>query len=849
MIPYFRPLNSANKILIVDDVNFVELTGVSSTNGNDRNTYIFDAKFNIKVDSSVNPRDYDKVIVTVKRKNSEINIPGSVADRLIRQSSDNFSSQTVPQTINSQNLNKRYGTSLDSYPTTIEKRVYSGLQIVEDSRHSDESISTKEVTLVFTDRELNSLYKFSDVIEDSSEIPRIIVDPPLFTVRPNNMLADMNNEMTDITQPVLDPYYSSLTSPVQSSVVDLYATSRLQKRQNSLYAGIVKYYLDVSERRQDEERIKRYRIKENIRKTSSIDFQTNFRVGKGLLNETLEVKFDLYKKGVNIPVESVVKDFDFLSHVEAFESIKKPPVVTASYLNTGWFQTINLTIVDQESYGKITKFNVYVKDINKFGETSSYRFVAETEGNTVTNSVIFNSSDRLMSIRVVPVSTLGSESNVYTSLLFGEGHSSIGNLSMTTLRTHDAGSTRSKVLISLYNIPKDTIKLDVFRRPHDQGHSDSQFTLINSYDLSSQNAILKSYEFVDSDNLIPAFPEYYVQASLSNGRTISTNPRLVNNSIPVENFESVTVFIENFEKLKKNDDFTVSFDLKTTVLASENQRLINFFKDDPALKEIYDQLIAANSNSDSAVGEGDSVSPLYADLYVHEVLRTDLNTDEVSVFEIVTNKFQDNAATRSVKGIKALNPQHSYVYQVFTYIKDPRTLFKNYVRKSLGSDGKPYYYQPFKWDNSSFNRLRTMPDTDSNDLPILTNYDNLTSSPLGQKASVRIEGLGDFVSVSEVIQQRIDRNTVKVSWTFSIPDYTSYYDSFVVMKTVNGKRSFVGRTRLNYIYHELSSKDVGNIYYSVVPITTEFDIDKTAHSNPFILDTRGLVDPQPLGVW
>lgn len=861
MIPYFRPLTLVNKILRVDDNNFVELTGVASMNGVPRNTYIFDAKFKIKVDDQfVNPRDYSKVIVTVRRKNSpspiaedirknltSSNILGSVNDRIIRLASDSFTPQVVSEPINSQNLNKKFGLKLPAYPSTLEKRLYSGIQIVEDSKIVDESIAKKEVLLSFTDLELNSLYKVTDVIEDTSSIPTNF-DPPVVFIQPNYLLPDINREMTDITHPISDPVYSNLSSPLDAKLVDQYAVRSLQKKKNSLYAGLVKYYLDESDRRSDEDRIKRYKTNDRIQKASVLDFQTTFRVGKGLLGEVLEIKFDLYRKGSNVPSETITKEFDVLSHVEAFESIKKPPVVTASSFYSGWMNSVNLTIVDQESFGKITKFNVYVKDINKFGEAFPYRFVGETTGNSVTNTVIFNASSNLMSIRVVPIGTLGTESNVYTNIMFGEGYSSIGNLSMTATRLSAGNSVHSRVLITVYNIPKETIRLDFFRRPHEQRQIDSRFSLIGSYDNRTGDYTSKTYEFVDRDSDIPNFPEYFVQAVLSYGETISTNPRIVNNSIPVNSLD-VTVTINNLKKLKKDEDYVTSFDLNTIVSKNENQRLIDFFKDDPKQKELYDQLVSANNNNLSAVDQGDRVTPLYSDLYVHEVVRTDLNTDEVSTFEVVTNNFEDSHETRSPRGIKPLNPQHAYVYQVFTYAKDPRTLFKNYVKRSVGLNGEIYYYQPYKWDNNGFNRIRTMPDTDGNDLPIISGYDNLTANPLGQKALIKIEGMGEFVSVNEVNHQRIDRNTIKVIWTCNTPDYTSYYDSFIVMKTVNGKRSFVGRTRFNYIYHELTAKDVGNIYYTVVPITSEFDIDNSAHSNPFLLDTSGLIDPQLLGVW
>jgi hypothetical protein len=60
------------------------------------------------------------------------------------------------------------------------------------------------------------------------------------------------------------------------------------------------------------------------------------------------------------------------------------------------------------------------------------------------------------------------------------------------------------------------------------------------------------------------------------------------------------------------------------------------------------------------------------------------------------------------------------------------------------------------------------------------------------------------------------------------------------MKVVNGTRSFVGRTYKNYIYHELDERDLGTVYYIIVPIMSEFDIGEAAFSNDVLVEPDGL---------
>jgi hypothetical protein len=824
MRPVFRPIKSTN-ILIVDD-NFSEIVGVASVNGGVRNSYNFKANFKLVVNkNSVDPRNYRKVVVTVKKKTTAF-VPGLNSNVFDVSIPGSDTSQNVPQVINSQTLNQNLGLSLPTLTNTLESRVYSGLQITSDASRSDSIISTREINLNFSDTEINSLYKFFDVVQDTNSLPTPIPLEDYVEIEKNNLLQKINRELVDITNPVTEPYYSSLSSPVNVSDIESYSTRTLQLPPKSLYAAMVRFYLDVSPRLQNDRSLPRYIVKENLRKAESVSFDSTFRVDSNLSGEILEVKFDLYSKTSNVPVESITKELSVSRHIEAYESVQKPPYITA----TSSANSVTVTITDREIPGKVTKFKVYVKDINYLGETSDYRLVGETL-NIGTPSVVFDSITPLMAVRVIPVNTVGAESNVYTNAVVGTGYSSIGKMSFLISRIPDI--TR----FSIYNIPKGADKLELYRRTYDS----SPFELVQIKHITNNN---NYEEFVlrDSETTVTGGDhDYYIKCIGPGNSQFDTNI-ISNVSKPVNNSSDISVTVTDFKKTKKIDDFEVSFKIKTAVSREENQTIINALSGS-ALNELYQQLINANNNANTAVDSNDRVTPFYADLYLHEVVRTDLNTGERSTFEIlIGDEFVDNKSSRAIRRISDLNPRHSYVYQVFTYRKNPLTLFKNYIKK-VNIDNHVYYYSPYKWDNTDINYSRTMPDTDGSDLPIIESYRNLTSTPLGEKNTVRIDGTVDFFSITSVRHERVDRNTIKVVWSFNVSDYASYYDSFVVMKTVNGRRSFIGTTRTNYIYHELNENDIGNIYYTVVPITSEFDIDDSAHSSPFLLGSQGLKDP------
>ena len=132
---------------------------------------------------------------------------------------------------------------------------------------------------------------------------------------------------------------------------------------------------------------------------------------------------------------------------------------------------------------------------------------------------------------------------------------------------------------------------------------------------------------------------------------------------------------------------------------------------------------------------------------------------------------------------------------------------------------------------------------DKNGIPVIDAYESFTSEAFGLTASTHVDGSAQFASLTQIVANRVDRNTVKISWNYSgVSEYNkvNLYDSFVVMKVVNGIRGFVGRTFKNFIYHELSEEDIGTAYYIVVPIMAEFDIDSPGYSNSLLLTPEGL---------
>ena len=305
------------------------------------------------------------------------------------------------------------------------------------------------------------------------------------------------------------------------------------------------------------------------------------------------------------------------------------------------------------------------------------------------------------------------------------------------------------------------------------------------------------------------------------------------------NSQPIEVVINNFNSSTDiNNDISISFDIKVSVTPAENKKIIDAFKSQ--LGELYSQFLDPANNPSSPLNDGN-----YADIIMHEVVRTNLNTAEREVFDIVSaGTFQDNQSSQSITNIKKINPQHSYIYQIFSYRRDPITLFKNYI--AIPSPKSNYFYLPYKWKNPTVVATGKLYSEDNEGIPIIDLHDALTSQSYGLTTSYNFQGAIQLTQLKNIVASRLDIDTVRVSWSYSgITEYNkiSLYDSFVVMKVVNGIRSFVGRTHKNFIYHEIDEKDLGSVYYIIVPIMNDFSVDDPGYSNEIFIDVDGLVKP------
>jgi hypothetical protein len=845
---------SSSSILSVNAETFAEIVSQQ------RDAYTFNIAFNLSL-NNVNKKiaDYDKVVITVKKKESRANAATSIHSNTSSAVSGKKPNGTPSPSVRS--LKPNNGKQMKILPSKLSDKLYAGLQLIKDIESKEDYVDkvTVNISPHVVDATTN-LYTYTELFAPSYKTDPKLQRNRLNNLRlsgspstnktslkqtdshkidPKNTIEKINSDLVDITSPVYDHRLSGLTSV--SHLEDPSIRQRLiTQGVKSLALDMSKYYLDYVPESLKEASMKWYDQRIVTKALDAVEITEKVSIKKSNQTLVLTVKFDLYKRGKNTVEETVSTDLFVSNHVEAFNVFKEHPEirVNSSPISTQSThkKTHTVSIFDKEQPGKTKGFNVYLKSIAQNGTASPYVKIATIPNRRGENKYQFETITDLSVLRVVPFDVQNKESNLYASEVLGPGHKSMGSL--TILPRHMG---KNRVRVDVFNIPKQTASLTLYRRDC-TSNPDEKFSAY----VTTTKQTTSQYVFSDEKAQENHTYEYYAVATVFGATTATAVPLISNyamfkNTPSADTTRSISVELSGVTtQVADTGEASVSFGLKTTVSPSESALITETLK--TQYPEIYSQYLDPANNSSSPLGSTKGI-PVYSDLFMHEIVRTNLNTAEREFFSLVSDgAFNDNYTSQKINNVKPINPQHVYFYQVFTYKKNPIEIFKNFVARGVNSRGKEWFYLPYKWKNVSAINGKLYAD-DENGVPVIDTYELLTSEAFGLTATYQTEGSTQFTELSQIDANRIDRNTVKIVWNFQNKSQNKrldLYDCFVVLKVVNGVRSFVGRTSKNYIYHELTSEDLGTIYYIVVPIMSEFDIDNAGFSSPLLITPEGI---------
>lgn len=813
----------ASSILRINKETYAELVG------EDGNNYNFTIRFSLSTTNNKKSiSDYDRVVITVNRKESN-----EIASTTPHS---NFTSSNLLKKVNPPQfgVNNNGSSLVPKLTPKVADKLYAGLKILANSTVEEIFIAKESVPVNSGTDSTNNLFRitelFSPPYKDADiKYARTGIDP-------TSTIERINREACSITAPAQDKYLSHINGLNINNYEELSSAAPPGERKPSLHYEMINYYIKDVEKSPSENSMTWFSRREVNQRLDAIELMQNISIKKGNRNSILSVKFELFKLGSTSPEETVLADLLLAKHVEAFTYIATTPRAVIHNISPH-VHKLSTGCTDSSDGQRTKSFNIYRKTINQLGNVTPYVMLGNIE-NSDTPEFNFTTTDKLSVIRVIPVDSQNKEANIFTDVVVGPGHDVIGQIAI--LPYHRG---RNSIIVEIHNIPSSANSLWLMRR--DATAADA-FSLISLQTFTSSPSPVLT--IADNSVIMGRVYEYQVIATSSSPPYQQSHSQIasIKSVISDDIVKDINVKITNQTIKNINNNKSISFNLETIVAESENERITNFLKNQLG-EELYKQFLDPGNNTSSAIAANLDGIPKYKNLFLHEVIRTNLNTGDRETFELVSDGvFEDKQETRSIKGIQPINPLFEYKYQVFTYKKNPIELFKNFIAHGT-TDGKEWFYRPYKWNNPKI-RLGALYDEDATGMPVIPEYDNLTAESYGLTATYEIMGSAQYTELNEVLTDRIDPNTIKVSWSFDSSN-SNLYDSFVVMKVVNGNRSLIGVTQQNYIYHELNGRvDLGTIYYIVVPIMTEFDIGKAAYSNSVYVSPDLLTERHQLNI-
>lgn len=805
MIKFVKKKNIRSTILSVDPVRFAELEEENL------DYFLMKFVFSIKLDvSAIDPSAYSRVDVSIINPQNTTNKAkvdsrvklnpnfASVANTLTKTSTSKL--KTNPDGL------KRFQPAV-SIPKEALDRINKNLLVINAGKITEKSSAFMTKVPIFISESIkNALEKKCIVYQ--LEIPeQISLDQGLRRTEDRIINSNLINEIND-TFKLPTNYINTINANDElfgKKVLDYFIHDTNQPAEA---------FLDS---------LNFYEIKTDFNNLSVLELPARVKIPISFKNSTLEIKFDLFESNNELPLESITLPLDVKRYFEAYYALSSVPNI--DYVSTRGGSAVSLSFsYDAFDKDKVVSFNIYIKSL-KNGKFTSFKFLKNIDVSTLRlKQTVFAlknfSSEELAIARVVPVTKFG-ESEKFNDIVIGNGKSgSTGKRLFLRLQQspEELGSVRA-IIENMSNLA-ETMKIymrDCTNSP------DARFKHMHTVRCGGNS----STSFLDR-GLIPGhFYEYYIESidNSSNGKILQvSDPAL----IEILKFQKDTsrVTITSPQIIGNSVNFTITTvqkDSKSSLLKSAISSL-----GDGATQTRFDPVNAITTNEKSED---------LKDVYFHEIVRINESTSERYLMGIFADgSFNDDAALRSTLGnVPSLAPGNIYYYQITTYKRDLLSSNRNYVTSGR-SNNQDWFYSPYKWKNPKIIATGMLFDEDEKGTPEISDKDLLLSQPISVINSIKVTmPTQEVSSVINPTVSSITRKTNKIQWN-ALTNFN--FDSFVVVKVVNGKKTILGSTSKNYFYHKLEENDLGTVYYEVTPLNgSDYSMQSTYFSNSiFVLD-------------
>ena len=668
-----------------------------------------------------------------------------------------------------------------------------------------------------------------------NRVSNSLIVPDLPTTISGSALLNPQQVMHDmIARQALDPsYIFSLTPRTQSSTAirqGFTNTSRALETVTDPVSQLLNYHLfpataDVppatTDDLVDEDLV---HVMQNVTRTTQ-EITETIVVSAALLR--LEhadlthafVQFDLVNQDSNEPIDSVTKSLNISKELQVYHTPKLPPIVKASVTPTSTYGTLQIKQVDPGA----TSVQVYKKtvfaaaqDIDSYSLIGTYPLTSKHEALQIKVDVPYASA---AIYRAVPVGAQGAQGFDYTNTVIRPRHyTPLRSVALTGLQVPQG------IQLEARSIPTRCVAIQFLKWNLTTHQGASDYDIVNG-DVGFVDDAARQADLVTT-----------LDADVTQGNIYRYVARLIYLDGDTEDFGDVTIeFITPapgqvdtaITDLVVNHDSApdVSFVINTSTTNTDMDNIKQMLKNQN-LTEYFTGDIAAQRDQ-------------LANLIAHQVQRVDLTTGIRENFGTVTSPNFQDSILRKTQAVAPLQYGHIYRYEIYPLLRAAETLFDNYTKTSTDVTTK----KPYTWNPAKFRHPLALTRgiiVSSRGAAQRHAKDPMAFGVVGSITTVEASFDNDSAKIINQTASPFNRSLNIITWQVN-GDITQV-DHFIILKTVNGIRTALGKAHSEFPYgacqyfHPVTHHDNGPISYVIIPVMNDYKVGTAVTTNTVIVD-------------
>ena len=524
-------------------------------------------------------------------------------------------------------------------------------------------------------------------------------------------------------------------------------------------------------------------------------------------NGSIYMRFDLYKSNNTQSISWKNKNFS-IAELKPSRSMQTKTSPAVSFINNKIF----ITQKDPDS----SHVEISRKIIYGNGSATAYASFNDSPlGYLSQKNLQFSQPKNTLSIfraKSYKAASSDTDNDAMTSAIVGE----LSELDSCCLIISDNSSIANSVNIRVTNAPLSAGQISVTRRQRITGDAFGPEVAVIPFSNPTLG-FLESNDNTVQPGQIYRYTVYYKTINGTTKKSVFQDHHFINSA----SILGISTTLSEFTVLPT----TVSFLISTQIQLSE------------AIKNLR----LLESLGISQFFNGNNSQQNFKSITHHKVIRTNLKNGVKEIFDdvnpeggdSVSGRFVDNAATQETFNVSPRDPTAKYRYEVRVFLRDPSILLPDNINTEnlTGDINRTVYYRPYKWRQPYVLEQGTLFAEAQNGTIIGKNTNDFGDT--GTTAVYELNAVSSTSGIHNLICQRIDLKTVKVTWQ-SVGD-PSVYDHFVVIKETHKKRKIIFTTLIDEFFYTLEKEDRGTLLFYVIPVLRDFSLGTAQKTNSIVI--------------